>query len=227
MTGMRDATASFADHFIGLLKSRGSSGSCGSSASNALNIQVIAGTSDSSAKEPLKSEWFSSSGSTGSNITSENQHLTDTGTTGTTDINEGQSNEVTAAKGDATIPDDVAERAAIIEIGAGVPRAWAEGFAQFSLMPPPAGFDAERWQGVINDGGKFIDRWVSTADSLGWQVNDAFDQKTGLVPLINGGEIQNITDRVASIRTVDGAYRSYIRGLGKVGLWNTEPRTVR
>jgi len=29
------------------------------------------------------------------------------------------------------------------------------------------------------------------------------------------------------LREVEGADRSYIRGLGKVGLWNTEPEKVR
>src|SRR4051794_12127008 len=43
-------------------------------------------------------------------------------------------------------PDDFEERAAIIEEGTGIPRAWAEGFAKLTAMPPPTGFGPDRWK---------------------------------------------------------------------------------
>jgi len=49
--------------------------------------------------------------------------------------------------------DDLDERAAIIEEGAGVPKRWAEGFAAMSSMPAPAGFSPERWQRIVDAAG--------------------------------------------------------------------------
>src|SRR5437868_6876199 len=45
--------------------------------------------------------------------------------------------------GDRLVPvsaDDLEERAALIEYGAGVPRPWAEGYAALCTMAPPSGF---------------------------------------------------------------------------------------
>ena len=49
----------------------------------------------------------------------------------------------------ARAPDSVTlhERAAIAAESAGVPRAWAEGYAALCAMPPPAGFWPDRWHG--------------------------------------------------------------------------------
>ncbi len=55
------------------------------------------------------------------------------------------------------------ERAAIIELGAGVPRAWAEGYAALCAMPPPAGFLPARWQRIVDAAGVFVDRWAAKA----------------------------------------------------------------
>src|SRR5437762_12173838 len=44
--------------------------------------------------------------------------------------------------------DDLEERAALVEYGAGVPRSWTEGFAALCTMAPPAGFTPERWQRI-------------------------------------------------------------------------------
>jgi hypothetical protein len=60
--------------------------------------------------------------------------------------------------GDASDLDDLEECAAITEYGAGVPRAWAEGFAALCSMPSPEGFAPERWRRIIDATGTFIDR---------------------------------------------------------------------
>jgi hypothetical protein len=65
-------------------------------------------------------------------------------------------------------PDDIEERAAIVEFGAGVPRRWAEGFAALSSMPPPTGFSPERWHRIVDAAGVFLDRWAVRAAELGW-----------------------------------------------------------
>jgi hypothetical protein len=74
----------------------------------------------------------------------------------------------------ATEADSLAERAALVEYGAGVPRAWAEGFAALSSMPAPGGFSPERWQRIIDATGIFLDRWAADAIACGWSDIDIF-----------------------------------------------------
>jgi hypothetical protein len=62
------------------------------------------------------------------------------------------------------------ERAAIVEHGAAVPRAWAEGFAALSAMPPPTGFSTERWHRIVDAAGAFLDRWAAQAIAAGWST---------------------------------------------------------
>jgi len=111
------------------------------------------------------------------------------------------------------------ERAALIEYGAGVPREWAEGFARLDLAAPPAGFDAKRWRTLIDDGGKFLDRWGGEAARLGWSVLDLFGahpvapafryDAAGLVNLISGGDVVDIRTDRAVIRTPAGNSLTY------------------
>jgi hypothetical protein len=82
------------------------------------------------------------------------------------------------ASGEHVIPtekaDDLDERAALIEYGAGVPRQWAEGYADLCAMAPLAGFSPERWQRIVDGAGRFMDRWAVKATACGWTVLDVF-----------------------------------------------------
>lgn len=130
---------------------------------------------------------------------------------------------------------DYEERAALVEYGAGVPRDWAEGFARLDLASPSSGFSIARWRMVINDGGRFLDRWAGEAADLGWQATDVFGvypaapftrfEAMGLVPIIGGGEVISITERTATIRSQGGQLLIYMRRpcQGAVCLW--EPQT--
>jgi hypothetical protein len=122
---------------------------------------------------------------------------------------------------EAETTDELAERAALVEYGAGVPRDWAEGFARLDRTCPPNGFSALRWQTVINDGGRFLDRWAADAADLGWQASDVFGvhpmvpscryDQMGLVLLVNGGDVAFITATSANIRTTVGSVLTYTR----------------
>jgi hypothetical protein len=119
-----------------------------------------------------------------------------TGTTGTTDW-------------DA----DIEERATIIEYDAGIPRAWAEGFAMLNLTRVPSDFSQKEWERVLDDGGRFLDEWADKASELGWTVDEVFGvtpydspgrrHRQGLVFLIAGGEVVDMSDRRATIRRQD------------------------
>ena len=69
---------------------------------------------------------------------------------------------------------DFAERAAIIEEGANVPREWAEGFAKLEAMPPPAGVDPAQWAAVVNSASRFLDQWGAKAAAHGWTAGELF-----------------------------------------------------
>lgn len=124
------------------------------------------------------------------------------------------------------------ERAALIEFGAGVPRAWAEGFARLDLATPADGFDLDHWRTLIDDGGKFLDKWGTQAAKLGWSAEDVFGvhplapatryDTAGLILLIDGGEVVAIDAKSASIKTMgSGSILIYLRKprQGAITLW--------
>ena len=117
-----------------------------------------------------------------------------------------------------------AERAAIIEFEAEVPRAWAEGFSRMLAMSRPAAVPEERWRLFIDDCGRFLDRWATQAAALGWQADDLFGWSTsgqlqqldlaGLVWALEGQEIAALTAASATVRTGDAAHLTYRRSSG-------------
>jgi hypothetical protein len=61
-----------------------------------------------------------------------------------------------------------AEHAATVEHDAGIPRAWAEGFARLHPDGPPGDVPLKRWLTFIGDVGRFLDspfvplkRWLT------------------------------------------------------------------
>ena len=134
---------------------------------------------------------------------------------------------------------DYEERAALVEYEAGVPRDWAEGFARLDLASPSTGFSIARWRMVIDDGGRFLDRWATEAAGLGWQAIDVFGvhpaapsarfDAMGLVPIIGGGEVISITERSATIRSPGGQLLVYMRRpcTGAVCLWDANAISSR
>jgi hypothetical protein len=132
---------------------------------------------------------------------------------------------------------DFDERAAIIEYGAGVPREWAEGFARLCTMPPHPDFTETAWQQLINDAGRFLDRWAVQVAAMGWTTPEVFgvhpgkpdariDLK-GLVLCIGGKEIIAVSANSATVQTLSGAHqriyrRADIQSPGRVPLWDIE-----
>ena len=128
--------------------------------------------------------------------------------------------------------DDLDERAAIIEEGAGVPKRWAEGFAAMSSMPAPAGFSPERWQRIVDAAGVFIDKWAAKAIACGWSDLDVFgcdaaapDKRfdcMGLVLLLDRCEVSGVDEAGADLVTETGSplrYRRRPLPVCTVSLW--------
>jgi hypothetical protein len=74
----------------------------------------------------------------------------------------------------ATLAEEIAERAAIIEEDADVPTEWAEGYARLCLAPVPISVSPIAWKAVLNGAGRFLDRWGTIADRLGWTAAELF-----------------------------------------------------
>ena len=116
--------------------------------------------------------------------------------------------------------DDLGERAAIIEEGAGIPRRWAEGFVAMCSMPAPAGFSPERWQRIIDATGTFLDRWAADAIKCGWSDLDVFGCDSAApdrrfdcmgIALFDRWEVVGIDEGGADLMTETGARLRYYR----------------
>jgi|APSaa5957512535_1039671.scaffolds.fasta_scaffold117459_1 hypothetical protein len=129
---------------------------------------------------------------------------------------------------------DFDERAAIIEYGAGVPREWAEGFARFCTMPRHPDFSEQRWQCLIDDAGRFLDRWAVQVAAMGWTTLEVFGVHSGkpdvridlkgLVPCIGGREVIAVSADSATIQTPSGARQRIFKrlekqSLGRIPVW--------
>lgn len=125
---------------------------------------------------------------------------------------------------------DADERAAITEEGAGIPRAWAEGFARMQCQTPPPGCSRAEWLAVIDAAGRFLDGWASQAAALGWTAIDLFGvgptwartDLRGLLALVPAGaEVVAITADTARVRLASGSVQTYTRRplIGAALLW--------
>lgn len=130
--------------------------------------------------------------------------------------------------------DAFAERVAIIEAN-GVPREWAEGFATLCTMPCPPTMPPQRWQQIVDDGGRFLDRWGRQAAVLGWRAVEVFGvhpaaplrryDGMGLVPLLQGHEVVALTASMARIHITDTVTQSFSRhtlAREAVAIWQLE-----
>lgn len=133
--------------------------------------------------------------------------------------------------------DDLAERAALIEYGAGVPRAWAEGYARFDPDRPPGDVPPQRWLRFVDDVGHFLDGgFAEQAAALGWGPLDLFGaddvrpfarvDRAGLLWLLHGDRLVALTVDAAIIETPTGARQTYRRKPnepGRVLAWDLVP----
>jgi hypothetical protein len=86
---------------------------------------------------------------------------------------------------------------------------------------PVEWMSAERWRFLISDAENFLPRWGSAAHSLGWTALDLFGvhpaapavrfDVMGLLPIMNGGAVVNLTDGAATLRARSGVTLTYRR----------------
>jgi hypothetical protein len=114
------------------------------------------------------------------------------------------------------------ERAAIVEYGAAVPRAWSEGFARLDPDLPPADVPPRRWQQFIEDVDRFLDSsFAKKATALGLEASDIFSchrdrqfariDQQGLCWLIAGNRLVELSSKTAFIETWTGVRQTWLR----------------
>jgi hypothetical protein len=137
----------------------------------------------------------------------------------------------------ATWGDPQVERAAIVEHDGKIPPAWAEGFARLDPRRPPADAPPHRWQRFVDDVGLFVDGpFCAVAILLGWGPFDLFGcdrdrpfariDRAGLLWLLNGDKLVELTETTATIETKTGqrqrGHRKPIEP-GRVLAWEFAP----
>ena len=126
------------------------------------------------------------------------------------------------------------ERAAIVEYEAGIPSAWAEGFAQLDPDRPPGDVPLKRWQRFVDDVGQFLDSpFCAVAAALNWGPFDLFGcdrerpfarvDRAGLLWLLVGNRLLALSENAAAIETKTGTRQTYRRKPSEPGralAWN-------
>lgn len=85
----------------------------------------------------------------------------------------------------------------------------------------PSWMMPDRWEMLLHDAARFLDRWSSTAHSMGWTTLDLFGvhptrpavrvDVMGLLLLLQGGEVIALTAENVSIRRPSGAVLRFPR----------------
>jgi hypothetical protein len=119
--------------------------------------------------------------------------------------------ESAAVARSAETPQALAERAAIIEEGAHVPREWAERFARLEATPAPAFVDPRQWLAVLNAAGRFLDQWGAKAAALGWTADELLSldpvaplarmDRRGAAFFLAGVEVVEVTAEAITVRS--------------------------
>jgi hypothetical protein len=126
----------------------------------------------------------------------------------------------------------IRSRTAIALEGIAAPPLWDEGCAALRAMPSPPGFPLDRWRGIIDATGTFLDHWAAEAIRCGWSDLDVFGchntaptarrDAMGLLMLLDGCEVAAIDAEGADLVTVGSARQRFrCRSLppGTVLLW--------
>src|SRR5262249_34979274 len=133
-------------------------------------------------------------------------------------------------------PDGLGARVEIVELPAAARYKKAFGILQVRC---PALVDPGRWRACVEDGKRFLAKWGTQAEALGWDSRDLFGLHapperphpsyrrlsrydcTGLVWLLQGRPVVGLTEATASIKGTTGnitVYRKHNKpALGPVG----------
>jgi hypothetical protein len=122
------------------------------------------------------------------------------------------------------------EQGRVADSAGGLPSEWHAILAELKEREGPDWMSPDRWEMLMHDAGRFLDRSSSTAGAMGWTTLDLigvhptrpavrFDVM-GLLLLIQGGGVVALTAESATIRRPSGALLRFPRpAAGGVLLW--------
>jgi hypothetical protein len=102
-------------------------------------------------------------------------------------------------------------------------------------MTAPVSFSAETWRQLLLDADSFFQRWAERAELLGWSDKDLIGvhptapavryEAMGLVLLIRGGNLVEMDERAAVLRSPGGSLLTYRRlaNPNAIPLWDLPP----
>ncbi len=109
----------------------------------------------------------------------------------------------------------------LLHVPPGVPEAWVQGVADLLAMARPASCPAARWETLREDSYRFLRDWAARAHRLGWTTLDLFRinrnaplarlDHRGLVPSLQGHEIEALAKTRATIKAASGGRLVYHR----------------
>lgn len=199
---MAHSSSDFGSHMLDLLKNTGPTGPTGNTSIKPLVSGQDFGTSRAQQVGPLDSDWSQHAPVSGPKFSTQKQLLrapVTSGTSGTTSFQQ------------ARAPD----------FASLYPAQWYAVLTALKAREPVEWLSTERWRFLISDTENFLQRWGSAAHSLGWTALDLFGvhpiapaarfDVMGLLPIMNGGAVVNLTDDAATLRARTGAVLTYRR----------------
>ena len=109
----------------------------------------------------------------------------------------------------------------MLAVPPGMPGAWVQGVADLLAMTRPAAGPAERWKALREDAYHFLRDHAARAHELGWTDHDLFGvhpekpwgrfDHMGLVPLLNGAKVVDLSTDKAVIEKPSGARLTFRR----------------
>jgi hypothetical protein len=106
-------------------------------------------------------------------------------------------------------------------VGTEFPSEWHAILAGLKERESPDWVSPDGWEMLLHDAARFLDRWLSTAQAMGWTALDLFGAHPtrpavrfdviGLLLLIQGGEVVALSAESASIRRPSGAVLRFFR----------------
>lgn len=191
-----------ADEISTLLKNRGYTGYRGYGSENISQINVVNVTPRCAPVLPLAIEGLRPAQSRGNSKSESNQSLA-RGVTRVTPVTRNFEQGRAASTG--SVPASK----------------WHAILAKLKEREGPDWIMPDRWEMLLHDAARFLDRWSSTAHVMGWTALDLFGAHPtrpavrfdvmGLLLLLQGGEVTALTEESASIRRPSGAVLRFFR----------------
>lgn len=218
---------SFGEEISALVKNRGYSGYFGYQTEKTQKVSDLAVTKSGTSEVTKNSDWLPHAREFGPSNLQENQQLAKR----VTKVTEVTNFSDRAERASRSLSEGVRSTHGSAVLS-GIPPEWSESCRRFLTKSAPKGFPAHRWEAAQRDAERFLSVWGSEATRLAWTDIDVFGASSaapwarvgmlGLVPLLNGDAVVELSADAAIIETASGSHLRYRRHFvdeGRICLW--------